>query len=338
MKILIIHTAFIGDIILSTPLISKLRDKYPESNITYLTIPSGKAILENNPKLDNIIVYDKKEKDKGLINLWKLIKKLRKEKYDLVLSLHRYLRSSLIAYSTGAPIIIGYNVAPASFLFSEKIFYDKDKHEVERLLSFVNDENKKRYEIELYPSAEDEKTAARLIESIQNKRLIIIAPGSKWATKRWPVEYFNEVIAVLSKQSDIQLAVIGGKEDLELNLIIPDNVFDFRGKISLLRSAAIIEKSTLLLSNDSSPIHIGSAFKDVRILGIFGPTVKSFGFFPWSTNSKVYEVENLECRPCGLHGSNNCPKGHFKCMIEIYPQIIIDDIKRYIDEKNKEIE
>ena len=335
MKILIIHTAFIGDIILSTPLISKLRDKYPESNITYLTIPDGKTILKNNPKLDKIISYDKKGKDRGFISLWKLIKNLRKEKYDLVFSLHRYLRSSLIAYGTGAPIIIGYNVAPASFLFSEKILYDKSKHEVERLLSFVNYKEGQRYEIELYPSIKDREKVTELIGNFQNRKLVVIAPGSKWATKRWPVDYFNEVIENLSKNNDILLAVIGGKEDSKLNLTIPNNILDFRGKTSLLESVAIIERSTLLLSNDSSPIHMGSAFSNVRILGIFGPTIKKFGFFPWSTNSKVYEIENLECRPCGLHGSSECPRGHFKCMMEIHPQIIIDDIKRYINEKNK---
>ncbi|MGF6907557.1 glycosyltransferase family 9 protein [Fusobacterium sp. PH5-44] len=335
MKILIIHTAFIGDIILSTPLISKLRDKYPESNITYLTIPSGKSILNNNLKLNRIISYDKKGKDKGFINLWKLIKKLRKEKYDLVLSLHRYLRSSLIAYGTGAPIIIGYNVAPASFLFSKKIAYDQSKHEVERLLSFINSKEEKRYEIELYPSMENRERAEKLIGNIHCRKLIIIAPGSRWATKRWPVAYFNELLEKLSKEKNMQLAVVGGKEELDLNLIIPENVLDFRGKTSLLDLVAMIEKSTLLLSNDSSPLHIASAFENVRIFGIFGPTGKKLGFFPWSKNNEVYEVDDLKCRPCSLHGSKKCPKGHFKCMMGVHPEAVINGIKRYIDEKSK---
>jgi len=332
MKILIIHTAFIGDIVLSTPLIGKIKDIYPQSELSYLTTPTGAAVLKNNPKIDQLIIYDKKNKDKGLLNLLKLIKKLRKEKYDMVLSLHRYLRSSLIAYGTGAPIRKGYNVAPASFLFTEKIIYDKTKHEVEKLLSFIEGNVEKKYPIEIYPSKDDEKKAKELLGDIGDKKLVVLAPGSRWKTKRWPVEYFNKVIEGLSQEKNLVVVVIGGIEDKNLEIKINENILDLRGKTSLLESAAVIGKSTLLLTNDSSPIHMGSAFSNVRIFAIFGPTVKNFGFTPWSENNKIYEVENLSCRPCGLHGSDSCPKGHFKCMKDIDPEVILGDIKGYINE------
>ena len=332
MKILIIHTAFIGDIVLSTPLIKKIKDIYPKSQISYLTIPTGAAILENNPNIDKIIIYDKNNRDKGLFNFFKFIKKLRKEKYDMVLSLHRYLRSSLIAFGTGAKIRKGYSVAPASFVFTEKISYDKNKHEAEKLLSFVKGDEEKKYPIEIYPSKEVKEKANQLIGNIGEKKLVVIAVGSRWETKRWPVEYFNRVISGLSQEKDIVTAIIGGREDESLELKVMENAIDLRGKTTLLELAAVISQSNLLLTNDSSPIHIGSAFSKVKIFAIFGPTVKEFGFTPWSENSKIYEVEDLSCRPCGLHGSKKCPQGHFKCMRDILPEEILADIKRYINE------
>ncbi|NME36011.1 MULTISPECIES: glycosyltransferase family 9 protein [Fusobacterium] len=331
MRILIIHTAFIGDIVLSTPLIKKIKDIYPDSDITYVTTPSGEAILKNNPHLNNIIVYDKRGEHKGLSGVWQLGKRLRYENFNMVIVPHRYLRSSVLAWLSRSPIRIGYDIASGKCLFTQKIKYDKTKHEVEKLLSFIAPENKQRYEIELYPSESEKEKISNIWKenNLEDKKVVILAPGSKWFTKQWPVEYFNEVIEKLKVNKNIGIVVVGGKEEENLP-IVKDGVVDLRGKTSLLQLADVLSRGDIVVTNDSSPIHIASAFKKPRILAIFGPTVKEFGFFPWSLNSKVFEVENLNCRPCGIHGGKSCPKKDFQCMKKILPEYILSEINSYL--------
>lgn len=335
MKILILHTAFIGDIVLSTPLIKKIKDSYPESKIIYVTTPAGAQILKNNPNLSEIIAYDKRGAHKGIKGIIDLGKRLRLENFNLVITPHRYLRSAMLSWLTRAPIRKGYSNATGSFLYTDKIKYDVEKHEVEKLLSFLPENSLKKdrdYKIEIYPSLEEKNRLDKILESFTNKKIVTIAPGSKWFTKKWPLEYFNKVIEKLEENSEIVQVIIGGQEEKLLNIKLGGNVLDLRGKTSLLDLAEILKRSEIVLTNDSSPIHIASAFVNCHILAIFGPTVRKFGFFPWSKNSEVLEVEGLPCRPCSIHGGDRCPKGHFKCMLEITPEIVLEKIEKRLKE------
>lgn len=333
MRILIIHTAFIGDIVLSTPLIKKIKDTYPDSDITYVTTPSGEAILKNNPHLNNIIVYDKRGEHKGISGVWQLGKRLRYENFNMVITPHRYLRSSILSWLSRSPIRKGYDIASGSCLFTEKIKYDRTKHEIEKLLSFVAPENKKRYEIELYPGEKEKMKGDNLWKEnlLEDKKVVVLAPGSKWFTKQWPVEYFNKLAESLKKLSNVRLIVVGGKDEINLP-IEKENIIDMRGKTSLLELADILSRADVVVTNDSSPIHIASAFKKPRIFALFGPTIEKFGFFPWSLNSKVFQVDGLKCRPCGIHGGKSCPEKHFKCMRDILPEEVFKEIKEYLGE------
>ena len=330
MNILIIHTAFIGDIVLSTALVSKVKEKYPDSNIYYLTTPLGKEILKNNPKIKEIIVYDKRGKDKGFGAFISFVRKIRKLKIDICLTPHRYLRSSILSLLSGAKIRVGYDIASLAFVYNKKIKYDKTKHEVEKLLSFIDD-NTKRYKLEMYPSEKDKIKIDTLLKKLSNnKKIILIAPGSKWFTKKWPEEYFRILIQNLVKRDDLLIVITGGKEEKEIELNLNSKILDLRGEITLLELAELTKRAVLVVSNDSAPIHITSAFPDTRIIGIFGPTVKEFGFFPWSKNSKVFEINGLYCRPCAIHGGNSCPEKHFRCMREITPDLIENEIYNYV--------
>lgn len=331
-RILIIHTAFIGDIVLSTPLIKKLKDAYPKAEITYLTTPVGASILRNNPHISHIIEYDKRGEHKGLVGLWAIGKKLRIEAYNIVITPHRYFRSSFLTWLTGAPVRRGYDNAAGKFFYTEKIHYDKNKHEVEKLLSFVKKDEKKRYEIEVFPGTFEKERADEIFKNI-NKKIVVIAPGSKWFTKRWPTEYFREVIKKLEKREDTVVVVVGGKEERLLNIPLAEKSIDLRGMTTLLELAEVIKRAAVILTNDSSPIHIASAFPNVRIIAIFGPTTKDLGFFPWSKNSEVLQVEDLECRPCSLHGGDSCPKKHFKCMVDIKPEVVLERIENVLEKE-----
>lgn len=331
MKILIIHTAFIGDIVLSTPLLKKIKDIYPKSELFYLTTPQGSEILKNNPHIEKIIKYDKRGKNSGLKNLIKLGLELRKENFDLAIVPHRYLRSSLLSWVSGARERIGYKGSAGSFLFNKKIAYDKKKHEVEKLLSFIGENNSKRdseYKIELYPGEEEKKKIKKILKGLEVQKIMAIAPGSKWFTKKWPVEYFNTVIKSLTEEG-IFCVIVGGQEEKLLNLKLNDKCLDLRGETTLLELAELLSKCRGVITNDSSPIHIASAYENCFIFAIFGPTIKEFGFFPWSKKNYVFE-KKLSCKPCSIHGGNKCPKGHFKCMLDIKPEEVIKKVREIL--------
>ncbi len=334
MNILIIHTAFIGDIVLSTALIKRLKDVYPESHIAYVTTPIGASILRNNPNLDEIIEYDKRGEHSGLKGLFFLGKRLKYKNFDMIVTPHRYLRSSFLTWLTGSPVRIGYDNASGKFLFTKKVPYDKSKHEVERLLSFAGEETGKYYGVELFPGKSDKNRVSEIWNenNLENKKIVVIAPGSKWFTKKWPLEYFNRVIEELSKREDTAVVLIGGREELLLNIKETDKTVNLIGKTSLLEVAEVARRSHIVLTNDSSPIHIASAWEDTHIIAIFGATVRELGFFPWSRNSQVIENEGLPCRPCGLHGGKKCPKGHFKCMLDLKPEMVLEKIEEKLDE------
>ncbi len=334
MKILIIHTAFIGDIVLSTPMISKIIEKYPKAELYYLTVPSGANILKNNPHLMRIISYDKKGRDKSWKAFFHLARSLRKENFDKIYCPHRYLRSMLLTLLIGAKEKIGYKTAPLSCFFDKKIEYRKNIHEVERLLDFVEGENSRRYEISLYPGKKEEIFWERLEEEMKEYSCIVaLAPGSRWETKRWPLEYFQKVLNELSAKGNIAIVLLGGKEEQELSFQWEKGVWDLRGKTSLLELTKVLQNVNYIVTNDSSPIHIASSSTKGKIIAIFGPTVREFGFTPWSKNSVILELEHLDCRPCGIHGSNSCPQQHFRCMREIKPELVLQEIREYFEEE-----
>lgn len=333
-NILIFHTAFIGDIVLSTPLIKNIKKLYPDSKIVYVTTPAGRAVLANNPFLDEVIAYDKRGKDKGIKGMFGLIRGLRKHKFDIAYVPHRYMRSSLIVFLSKIPQRIGFDISEGKLFLTKKIKYEKNLHEVDRLLKLLEIEilDKK---IELYPSEKDEKHIDELFENedLQGKKLVAIAIGSKWYTKRWPVEYFNVLIEQLEKREDIKLILIGGNEEKDLPVVYSEKTINAIGKTSLLELAELIKRCEICLTNDSSPIHIASAF-DTYILAIFGATVKDLGFYPWGENSEVIENKGLYCRPCGLHGGETCPEGHFKCMLEINPELVYKKVIKILETRD----
>ena len=295
MKILIIHTAFIGDIVLSTPLIQKLKDLYPKSKIDYLTLPTNQSVLYNNPNLNEIILYDKKGKDKGIKGFLKVLKILKQKKYDYAVIPHRFIKSILLAKLAKIPDIVGFDVATGSSLLDKKIHYDMKKHEVERLLNLVGYEGKK-IPVRIYPAKENFVKIEKMLTisgytGKKEQKLILVAPGSQRPEKMWPIEKYREIIERLKKNKNYFIGITGSKseKELPLNFEKDKNVIDFRGEISLVEFGALISKADVVVGNDSSPIHIASGFEKPFVIGIFGPGKRSLGFFPWTEKSNVIE-------------------------------------------------
>ena len=313
-KFLIIQTAFIGDVILATPIIEKLHSFYPSAQIDFLLRKGNETLLKDHPKINKLIVWDKK--NNKYTNLKNIIKTIRQERYDYLINLQRFFSSGLISSLSNAKYTIGFDKNPLSFFFSKKIKHHIANtkqfiHEVDRNLALIKDLTDDSFvKPKLYPPT----TAFKKIKN--TKQYVCIAPASVWFTKQWPANKWIELINELDPNWRIYL--LGSPSDLEACELIKKQskhpqINNLAGQLSLLESAALMQGAIMNYVNDSAPLHLASAM-NAAVTAIFCSTIPAFGFTPLSDKSKVVETkESLACRPCGLHGFKTCPKGHFKC-------------------------
>lgn len=326
-NILIIQTAFLGDLLLTLPLIYHLKKIFTYAQIDILIREGLEEIKEIFPLINNVHLISKNSrKIKSIINLTKRLK----GKYNIVITPHRSFRSALISFLTYAEKRISFNNSSLPFLFTDIVKYDKSKHEIERNLDLLNP---------LLSEQEinwKEKIPLKLNDYVMNEnfmlwinsgeRIIVIAPGTVWETKRYPEYYFSVLINRLIDDG-IKCVLIGSSKDLDIGISImnrvsnKDLVLNLIGKLSLKETISLINLSDLLICNDSAPTHMG-VFTKTPVLTIYGSTVPEFGFYPFRNFDRYVEVENLTCKPCGIHGYRRCPKKHFKCMIDLPPSKI----------------
>lgn len=337
-KILIVQTAFIGDIVLTTPLIKAVRGIYPEAKLSLLTTAKGKELVDDIKELDEAIVYDKRGKDKGIIRFFKLIRNIKAHGFDLSLAPHQSHRTALLLFLAGIPLRVGYEESAFSFLYNRKIHWDPAIHQVKRallLLKALGEEGKNCQGPYLNLSPEVEREAQNLLEQagIEGSDLVVgVSPGSVWATKRWIPEGYGELITQLNRVYGAKVLILGGPEDREVVKEVlshcevePINLIE---QSSLKQLVALTDRCELFIGNDSGPMHIAVA-RGVPVIAIFGPTAPELGFSPYSPDSLVIQRE-LDCRPCGPHGARRCPKGHFKCMNYISAREVLEAAGRFL--------
>ncbi|MGA1847541.1 glycosyltransferase family 9 protein [Deferribacter abyssi] len=344
MKILIFNPSFIGDSILTTPLIKAVKYFYPNSKVYFCVRPESAPLFKNLSFIDEIIIFDKRNTEKGIKNLILFIKKLKKIHFDIIISCHKSLRSTLINFFSNPKRSISFNESVLSFLYSDTINRKMSLHEVERnllLLKLIlkNYDFQKIKKIAGKPEVSyDEKlykNIARFLKaSFPNKKIVGIAPASMWATKMWPAEYFTKLIEKLYKNDYIPIIFASKNEIPVVNKIktyTSTPFINLAGKTSILELSTWIKSVDLLISNDSAPLHISIAHNK-PVVGIFGPTVKELGFYPYDNKSIIVENNEISCRPCGLHGGKKCPQNHFKCMLDISPDKVFDAFLKVINE------
>ncbi len=334
-KILIVQTAFIGDVVLATPLIKAAKCSFPQAMVHAMVIPAAANLLETNPHLERLIVYDKRGSDSGLTGLLRMIGKMRTEAYDAVFVPHRSLRSAVIARGTGARWRVGFTTSAGAFLLTQKVSYVQSAHEVDRNLALIEalDIPIADRTPEVFSDAADVVAIDNLVsqQGMSGRDLIAVAPGSVWATKRWPAGYFRTLMSRLVDEG-FGVGLIGGEADRELCQRIvaglEDRVLNACGQLSLRQSAELMRRCRVLVSNDSAPQHLATAV-GTPVIAIFGSTVPAFGFYPYGANNTIVEHE-LSCRPCGIHGRNRCPIGTFECMRAILPERIHQSVLKYV--------
>ncbi len=256
---------------------------------------------------------------------------MRRTKYDAAFSIQSSLTSALLMRLSFIPVRIGF---VRQKLLTLPISEKKELHTRQRYLRLLEPFSQRAMnsETEIFWTVSEEKQSEALLQKYGNsaKAKIGIAPGSVWFTKRWPEQYFAELLGLLSNEK-FTTFLIGGKTERDLcQRLSGKNIINCAGSLTILESAALIRKLDLMLTNDSAPLHIANAVK-TDVLAIFGPTVKDFGFFPFRENDEILEIKNLYCRPCGKHGGNHCPENHFRCMREITPDIVFEAIKRKLN-------
>lgn len=313
--------AFIGDVVLITPLIRETKKLFPEASLDVLVNPITAPMLANNPNIEHVIIHHKK---RGSFRLLRLVRSLTKARYDLAISPHSSFRTHLGLFLSGIPHRIGFARGfLSSILMNHRVPHGKGMHKREKNLGLLRVFSDTVFDTstELFPSEADLAVADRYVS--EPGLWIAIAPGSVWWTKCWPLDHYEHLCLELGKKG-FNLVLVGGRDDhtrtqhIEefCRVALPNSqVVNTAGACSLLESAAILSRCELLICNDSGSLHMANAMK-VKVLSFFGPTVQSIGYFPFGEQDRVLE-KDLDCRPCGSHGGRSCPQGHHKCMLDI---------------------
>ncbi|MBK7966089.1 MAG: glycosyltransferase family 9 protein [Bacteroidetes bacterium] len=293
----------------------------PAAQLDVLVRKGNEGLLQNFPGLNQVLIWDKgKSKHKNLV---RLLVQIRKKKYDIVINIQRFAATGILTGLSGAKTRIGFDKNPFSFLFTQKIEHSIDGsnaiHETQRNLklieSFGANLNAKPV---LFPSTDDFEA----VKIYKTNSYYCIAPTSVWFTKQVPAVKWVELIKQIQFiDSNAHIYLLGGPADKEECFKIEKQsnhpkVKTLAGQLSFLQTAALMKEATRNFVNDSAPMHIASAM-NAPITVYYCSTIPAFGFGPLSDDRKIIEVQNLYCRPCGLHGHRACPEEHFKCGFEL---------------------
>ena len=327
---LVVQTSFLGDTVLTTPLIAELATRGP---VDVVAGPAGAGLLANNGAIRHLIVYDKRGVDTGAEGLWRTARRVRRARaageYCTAYLAQGSLRSAALARLAGCARLVGFDTSAGRWLYSQRVPYAADRHHAERLwrLAGAMDSGSPARDgalrPRLYPGQPEQRAVDELLGQPDATRpLVGLSPGSVWGTKRWP--YYAELARRIAPAA--RLAVIGGADDADLATEIvraaaSSSTVNAVGALSLLGSAELIGRCALLVTNDSSPQHLASAMGTPTIT-IFGPTVPAFGFGPLAPGSVTLGHEHLDCRPCHHHGPPTCPLGHWRCMKELDVSVV----------------
>ncbi len=342
---LVIQTSFLGDTVLTTPLIAELATRGP---VDVVVTPASAPLLARNPDIDDLVIYDKRGADSGLLGFRRLAQRVRAPEVAsgappaVAYLAQRSARSAALALAAGYVERVGFDGSAGQRLYTARVAYREDLHHAERLwrLAFPDagdgerafPANARTHQTKLFPGDDERAAVDALIgESADARPIVALAPGSVWATKRWPG--YAELAKRLAPR--FRLAIIGGPSDkTDAALIVEfsgaQGVVDGTASLTLLASAELIRRAKLLVTNDSAPQHLASAVGTPTIT-IFGPTVEQFGFGPLAPNSISLGLDALACRPCHHHGPPRCPLGHWRCMRELGVDAVASAVHEILD-------
>ncbi len=332
--ILIIRFSSLGDVLLTTPVMDTLKAFYPHSRISFVTKEQYAPLFKKNNSVDELILLGN-GKYAGLV---RLLNKIKERKFDLVIDLHKNLRSfiisSFIKYSEYYSLDKR-TLERRALVWLKKNYIPEGYHVVkaylETLKTIVNVDGILKPRIHL---GEDEIMQAQ--EYIKNKfntsSVVTFAPGARWKTKQWRIEYFASLGDIIQRCSKSALLIVGDNDDRETSekicALMKKQAVNLTGLLSIRETASFLKLSKVVVTNDSGLMHLAVA-TGTPVIAIFGPTVPAFGFYPLGERDVILEAK-LDCRPCSLHGGNYCPEGHHNCMKNITVEMVWEKVLEYI--------
>jgi heptosyltransferase-2 len=338
-RVLIIQTAFLGDVVLTLPLIATLQQHFPHALIDVLTVPAHAAILQQQPGIDRVLTYDKRGQQRGIGGFYTTGRQIRAYRYALVVAPHRSLRTALLVAWSGAPRRLGFAHWLTRWAYTATVPRPMQGHEVERnrhLLTALGLDTAAlavRLNLWVDPAVRQRAAASFACGGIGPEDIVVgLIPGSQWGTKRWPAERFAGLIDHMAKTSGLRCALFGGPPDRPIAEAIlakcSTPVLDLIGRTTLPELPAYLERCTVVVSNDTGPMHIAAAVGR-PIVALFGPTTTSMGFAPYGVPWEEVSV-SLPCRPCSAHGPQRCPLSHWRCMMDLSVEGVAASVQRLL--------
>ena len=345
MKILLTRTDRIGDVVLSTPAIKAVRDKYPDAYIAFMVRPYANDIVEGNPYLDDIIEYDKNGRHKSLLSTIKFAFYLRKKKFDIAIMLHPTNRVHLMAFLAGIPRRIGYD-RKMPFFLTDRVPHLKQegkKHELEYTLDLLKAIGIEAVDKTLFvPVREKDMNAIEIVLDEwhigKDVPLIAVNPGASSMSKRWSSENFAKVADALAGKLKARIFIVSDKANAEFAENVAKNMkyepgpcaqgtgepINLAGKMSVGELVALISKCNIFISNDSGPVHIACAVGTpaVSIFGRKNPGLSPKRWAPRGEKS-VFLHKDVGCSECL---AEYCKK-NFKCLEAITPEEVLNAVE-----------
>ncbi len=327
-RFLIIRFSSIGDIVLTSPIVRCLAAKYPEAEIHYLSKPAFRGILESNPYISKVWMWNEDSKE--------LIDELRSMQFDYIIDLHHNLRSFLVKSKLNRKSVSFNKLNIEKYLYVNfRIGKLPNIHIVDRYfetlvnLGVVNDNQGLDFFIE-------EKDAIKindLLPDTHHKGYIALVIGALKATKRLPFDKLLE----LCEQLKFPIVLLGGESEKNEGVLLSEKlgprVLNMCGKLTLGQSASLVKQAMVVVTHDTGLMHIAAAFQK-PIVSIWGNTIPEFGMYPYlpSAESKQFiaEVKELPCRPCSKIGYTACPKKHFRCMQNQDLEKIAEEVRGFL--------
>lgn len=333
LRILAIRFSSIGDILLTTPLLRAIRSRHPAATLAMLTKEPFAPLVGDNPRINDVIVFKPGQ------HLEELAAELRKRDFTHILDLHGSLRSRALRFLVPGPKWSGYRnhrVAREILIRYKKNTYPRDIPVPERYFDAARAldvrPDGEAPEFFLSPASREEAGAWLLAAELPSDGSVIaLAPGAAHNTKRWPAEYWQDLARRLTS-TGISIVTVGGPGDVEAAQAVADAggplAVNAAGRFGLQGTGALLARCRALVSGDTGVMHMATGV-GTPVVALFGPTVRPFGFFPYSRKAIVIE-RDLDCRPCTAHGSEACPLGHHHCLRQIAPQEVEDVLRRLV--------
>jgi heptosyltransferase-2 len=333
-RLLVVQTAYLGDVVLTTPLLAELHRAQPRATIDVLTTATGAGILDGHPAIGERIVVAKRGRS-WLPCLARASRELPRRRYDAVVAAHRSPRSGILVRLTGAELRVGFADAGGAWAYTAKVRRDRQQHAARRYLElsipFGGRPDSADPVPRLHPTAHARERVDRLLATHAIRagdRIACIAPGSVWPTKRWSAAGYASIARRLAVAGPAPV-LIGAPGEEELCLDVARQAGAplpiLAGGTTAADLVALVARADLLVGNDSGPAHVAAAV-GTPVVAVFGPTSAAGGLAPQGTSVRFVEHASLPCRPCGRHGALRCPLGHLRCMRELDADIVWDAV------------